>query len=371
MKKIVVLYKFLKSSGYEFESLILKKAYPIIEEGFMELGDGGSVERRLPSSSYDEVGGHSASDWYDAVGYVSDDIVVLTYGKDMDSSFYEKIYNLFSEGSSGLTSYSYKDLDGLIFSRARVTNDELLSLFPSVRDSISSSLLSSNPDMSESDISSKISDDLIIILLGSHSSGTLYKSPYYLGHDLGHQLMDADYDESDFRHELEMAIEEVAKLYKLYESEEELSEEESEEFSEEESEESVPNDIISNIREDLFVHGISEPSEFLIKDFFPTTNKNVSDRYPDVFGNFVSGNFNFEIPDSLEDNSGNYYELFPEDKEKAEAILQEFVDKNALAFGGEKNLESEAKERLTDYIESIGEDISSPISYLKGKSILL
>lgn len=369
MKKVLVLYKFLKSSGYDFESLILKKAYPIIEEGFMELDSGGSVERRLPSSSYDEVGGHSASDWYDAVGYVSDDIVVLTYGNDMDSSFYEKIYNLFSEGSSGLTSYSYRDLDRLIFGRARITNDELLSLFPSVRESISSALLSQNPDMSESDISSKISDDLIIILLGSHSSGTLYKSPYYLGHDLGHQLMDADYDESDFRHELEMAIEEVAKLYKLYESEEELSEEESEEFSSDE--ESGPNDIISNIREDLFNHGISEPSEFLIKDFFPTTNKNISDKYPDVFGNFLAGNFNFEIPDSLEDNSGNYYELFSEDKEKAEAILQEFVDKNALAFGGEKKLENEAKERLANYIESIGEDISSPISYLKGKSILL
>ena len=54
------LYKFLKIYGFDKEVDILKSAYPIIDEGIMNLNEN----EELKSVEKKELGGYKIEDWY-------------------------------------------------------------------------------------------------------------------------------------------------------------------------------------------------------------------------------------------------------------------------------------------------------------------
>lgn len=350
MRNIILsLKKYLLANGFDKEYAILKSAYPIIDDGFMSMKEDESVVVRDKESRRDRVNRYRVSDWYDSVDFVRDDIIVISFSGVIGEEFFKKICELAGKKKYFNSSYTYSDITNLTFN-ASIDNSDFLSAFPSAYEGVRSALLKKYPDLSEEALREKAEGEIVIILLGENPVGAFNKSPYYLGHDLGHQLMDEG-DNFGFKYDLVDLLNSVAEHYELY--------------RDDEADDLSAATLLSSIEEGGGM-GFDEPIFILLSEFFPTKNANDIDRHPDIFANFLEGNFSFYSPRTIR-HGNNYYETSEEGDKKVKAILQDFVDRHAINFGGSESAGEDVLSRLGDKIEDMG----SPLEEIHGKTIFL
>ena len=165
------------------------------------------------------------------------------------------------------------------------------------------------PDKSSEELKSYALNDIFIIL---NEDGYRYGhmvTPRYIGHDFGHKTMDR-YD-LIYKKELSSIMKYILKFYK-----------------------SEDDNLYEN------VHHLKGPfhSEYLefaaLPFFFDIYNRNSDDYYPDIFGNFASGNFSFDVPESITVKNIDY-DISDEDIQKVNSTLSDYVEKNRVLFGGD------------------------------------
>ena len=160
--------------------------------------------------------------------------------------------------------------------------------------------------------------NFLIILMGeeAYSNGgiaTIFKSPYYLAHDLGHISMDFS-ESSSLKYELQSLIEHICSLYS---NEEETSEED----SGWDDDSSMLYDIkdFSNQDEDELWHSG-------IPYFFNTTNANHNDTYPDIFAELTeTGTLEHSIPRSIQGDNHNWV-ISEQNAAIADDQIKSFID---------------------------------------------
>lgn len=333
MKKLHKLLTFLKSSGLKEEySSLLKISAPIMEGGMFGLdGDEVIQKKKYYDEGYDrdvdDAAWHTPDDWYDSVSFLGDDMILITYNQDkQDSDFYRKLKGLFSRYGTRISedqNYSFKDISGLTWENTTDIGN-FLNEFPNLKKPIIE-VVKSNKNIASDEEAEEYLGSVILVLADEEGVGNVKKSPYYLGHDFGHIIMDVEGD-TDFLIGLEDILNYIGSLYvKEEDSEEEYSEEDSEENSQE-------SKVLSDALDEQISGNVPAGFHYMISEIFPYQNDNEEDRYPDVFANFLSGNFHYEIPNYIDDRNGETYRISESDKALAEEALDKYIEENKELF---------------------------------------
>ena len=346
LANLIKLYKFLNKSNFNSEAKLvvdmLKTSAPIVEDGIVRINEESAstvrpgVERRkmYHSPGKDGVSNYYVEDWYSSVENLGDSIILIVFREnDVGPNFYRKIISLFKGSRYNFKNGEpdYGQTSRLIgsFGEDAASIESFLNTFPSVRTLFENMpavkkkreeiILEEGEDFDED----MLYENFLIILMGeeSYSSGglaTIYKSPYYLAHDLGHTSI--DFSESlDLRSELEGLIH---YLYSLYSKEEVVSEDE-EEIFEEESEESSnmlydTKDFDSQDEYELWHSGIPK--------FFNTTNSNYNDTYPDIFAELTeTGTLDYNIPKIIDGDKHSWI-ISDENISLAHEAVRSFIE---------------------------------------------
>jgi len=351
IKKLRLVLSYLSSMGLTEEAEHIRKiSAPIIEDGLVRIdsnhGSASTVNpiaetgmsKRYRSYDKDGISGYDPEDWFKSVSGLGDKIVLIVFKEeDVSSDFFRRIVRLFKGDSYNFSEGkpTYSETSRLIgsFGEDSASMEKFFEEFPEVKSlfdkmpEVKSNAAELEDQHGEDYDSEDLYENFLIILMGEEAYSTgglasIYKSPNYLAHDIGHMSMDWN-DSSSLKYSLESLMHSLCSLYRDEDEELNRSElDDAEEESEDDSEEKL------SMLEDLKDFSGQDEYEFwhsVIPHFFSTSNSNYNDTYPDIFANLASQDFNYDIPNRI--NGDNHSWIISEDnKSEAERMIKEFIE---------------------------------------------